>query len=221
MWEKKLKDILEDCNTELLQMNKRITWHRWQIVQGRTVPQKLEVKGTLKSTLNEFLDTIESIAGHLFRANWNRNVFQYMKGHLQEGYLLQVMDFAMNYSNRLQDEIQSAYYGGTQTTIHGTVNFFTCPNSGCEEVVTLVLVHISDDLKHDSFLSRAAMNMTFKYLVQIGIPLHVVIQFCDNCASQYKSRRPFVEIVRCSLNLIRVYYGEKHGKAMQMHCLED
>ena len=199
----RLKDVLEDSNRDLLMLNKNITWHRWQIVKSRTVPQKLEIKGTLKLALNEFVDTIDGIAVHLFCANWNRNIFQYVKGHLQTGYLLQVMDFAMNFANRYQDEIQSAYYGGTQTIIHGTLNFFKCTNGDCNELVTLALVHISDDLKHDSFLSLAAMNMTFRYLVEVaGIPLDVVIQFCDNCALQYKSRRPFVEISRCALNLI-------------------
>ena len=208
-----LEKVLQDDNRDLLTFNYKITWHQWQVVKGHTVPQKLEEKGTVRSAMNEFLDTIESIAAHLFRADWNRNVFQYIKSHLLTGYLLQVMDFAMNFSNRYQDEIQSAYYGETQTTIHGTVNFFKCQNSGCSEIVTLALVHISDDLKHDSFLSRAAMNLTLKYLLELGIPLNVVIQFRDNCASQYKSRQPFVEISRCALQLMRCYFGEKHGKS--------
>ena len=104
-----------------------------------------------------------------------------------EGCVLQVLDFAMNFSNRYQDEVQSAYWNGTQTTIHATVNFYRCLQEGCNEVVNLSLVHISADLKHDSFLARAAMNLTFAYLVEIGVPLQLVLQFCDNCAAQYKS----------------------------------
>ena len=209
----KLKELVDKNNCDLLQLNKRISWHRWQFVQGRSDPQKLEIKGTLKSVANEFLDLVEGISEHLFHANWHRNVFQYIKFHLQMGYVLQVMDFAMNFANCYQDEIQSAYYGGSQTTLHGTVNFFRCQTENCNEVITLALVHVSDDLKHDSFLSHAAMNLTFKYLVEIGIPLDIVIQFCDNCVAQYKSRHPFVEISRCALQLIRVYFGEKHGKS--------
>ena len=130
-----------------------------------------------------------------------------------EGYIVQVLDFAMNFSNRYQDEVQSAYWTETQTTIHGTVNFYKCLQDSCNEVVSLALVHVSADLKHDGFLARAAMNMTFAYLVEVGVPLELVIQFCDNCSAQYKSRRPFVEISRCALNLIRVFFGEKHGKS--------
>ena len=94
------------------------------------------------------------------------------------------------------------------------MNFFKCrAKKNCNEIVTLALVHISDDMKHDSFLSRAAQNITFKYFAQQGIPLDLVIQFCDNCASQYKSRRPFVELAKSPLDIIRVYFGEKHGKS--------
>ena len=70
-----LKELIENSNNDILTLNKKITWHRWQVVKGRSVPQKLEIKGTLKSAINEFLDMIESIAGHLFRANWNRKIF--------------------------------------------------------------------------------------------------------------------------------------------------
>ena len=119
----------------------------------------------------------------------------------------------MNYNNRYQDEVQSAYWSGSQTMIHGTVNFYKCLQNGCNEVVTHALVHITDDLKHDSFLARAAMNKTFAHLSEARVPLELILQFCDNCAAKYKSRRPFVEISRCSVNLIRTYFGEKHGKS--------
>ena len=163
---------------------------------------KTEVKGTLCAAVNEFLDIVDDLSSHLFRANWHKNIFQYIRSHLMQGYVLQVLDFAMNFNNRYQDKVQSAYWSGTQTTLHATVNFYKCLQKGCNEVVTLALVHITADLKHDSFLARAAMNMTFPYLVEIGVLLDIVLQFCDNCAAQYKSRCPFVEITRCAIQLI-------------------
>ena len=164
------------------------------MVEGKSSPSKTEVKGTLRAAENEFMTIIEDLAGHLFHANWHRNTFQYAKTHLMDGHVLQVLDFTMNFNNRYQDEVQSAYWNGTQTTIHATLNFYKCLQSGYTEVVTLALMHITADLKHDSFLARAAMNLTFAYLVAIGVPIDIVLQFCDNCTAQYKSRRPFVEI---------------------------
>ena len=210
---KKLRNLIEDVNGDLLKLNNRISWHRWQKLDGKSVPEKCQIKKPLRTAVTDFLDIIHDLSQHLFRANWNRNVFQFIKNNMVRGYVLQVMDFAMNFSNWYQDEVQSAYWNGTQTTIHATINFFLCPREGCNQIVTLAMVHISDDLHRDSFLTRAAQNMTFRYLVQIGIPLDLIIQFCDNCASQYKSRRPFAELARIALEIIRVYYGEKHGKS--------
>ena len=99
----------------------------------------------------------------------------------------------------------------TQTTFHAIVNFLKC--NKCSEVVTLVVVQITDDMKHDSFISRAAQNTTFEYLASKGIDLSTIIQFCDNCAAQYKSCHLFAELARLSLNVIRVFFGEKHGKS--------
>ena len=211
---KVLKDKIYELNSDLLKINKSISWHRWTKLEDKSGPQKCPFKKPLKTAINEFLDIVHDLSEHLFRANWHKNIFQYAKSNLATtGYVLQVMDFAMNFSNWYQDEVQSAYWNGTQTTIHATINFFKCPREGCNDIVTLALVHISDDLKHNSFMTRAAQNMTFKYLVEIGVPLKLILQFCDNCASQYKSRRPFAELSRLALEIIRIYFREKHGKS--------
>ena len=210
---KNLEDIVKSLNTEVPRTNKALTWHRWQLIQGRSAPQKCPIRGTLQSGVNEFLDIVEQISEHLFRANWNRNIFQYIMKNLKVGYVLQVLDFAMNFNNCYQDEVQSVYWGGSQSTIHATINFYRCLQEGCSEVCTLAHIHIMDDLKHDSFLVRAAQNLTFRYLAEIGIPFDLIIQFCDKCSSQYKSHGPFAEMARSSLDIIRVYFGEKHGKS--------
>ena len=119
----------------------------------------------------------------------------------------------MNFRNIYQDKVQSAYWDGTQTAIHAIINYFLCPVQGCNENVTLVIAQITDDHLHDSFVARAGHDAAFKYLAQLNVPMDLIIQFCDNCSSQYKSRRPFVEMARCALNIMRIYFGEKHGKS--------
>ena len=129
--------------------------------------------------------------------------------------MFRFFDFAMYFKNMYQDEIQSAYWSGTQTAIHVIINYFLCPVEGCNETVTLVLAQITDDLQHDSFVARAGHDAAFTYLAQLNIPMDFVFQFCDNCSTQYKSRRPFAEMARSSVNIIRTYFGEKHRKS---HC---
>ena len=190
----KLKAILVEENKDLLTRNNTVTWHKWEKVEGSTAPQKCMKRKPLKTALNDYLALLDNLAAHCFRSMWHRGVFEYTKKNLLPGYILQVMDFAMNFNNWYQDEVQAAYWCGAQMTIHATITFFKCQRNACNEIVTLALVHISDDMKHDSFLSRAAQTLTFKYLANLGIPLDLILQFCDNCAAQYKSQRPFAEL---------------------------
>ena len=161
-------------NSDLLELNQCITWHQWKGIDGKA-PQKLQIRSTLCAAVNEFLELVEHLSQHRCHANWHRNIFQFTKAHLLLGFVLQVMDFAMNFINRYQDEVQSAYWNGTQTTLHATMNFFKCLRNACNEIIMLALVNITADLKHDSFVSFAAMNMTLKYLV----PLQLIIQLKD------------------------------------------
>ena len=136
----------------------------------------------------------------------------YAHKNLVNGYVVQIFDFAMNFQNIYQDEVQSAYYESSQTAIHAVINYYLCQNEGCRETVTLIVAQITDDIGHDSFVVRAAHDATFTYLSQIGVPLDIILQFLDNCSGQYKSRRPFAELARHPLNIIRVYFGERHRK---------
>ena len=155
---------------------------------------------------------IPALSTHLFWSTWNRNVYDYVKKHLTIGRLAQVFDFSMNFRNFYQQEIQSAFYNGTQTGIHAIVNHLLCSTLGCKKLVTIIVCQITADLEHDSFVARAAHDATFKYLYQNGYNFDLVMQFCDNCSAQYKSRRPFAELARSSVKIIRTYFGENHGK---------
>ena len=166
----KLKLTLDNMNGDLLKLNRTVSWHKWEKIEGFSAPQKCLKHKPLSTALNEFLNQLEDLAAHCFRSSWHRRIFAHIKKNLDRGWVLQVMDFAMNFNNWYQDEVQAAYWCGTQTTIHATINFFKCPRKKCNELVTLALVHISDDLRHDSFLSRAAQNLTFKYLANLGFP---------------------------------------------------
>ena len=191
-----------------------ISWCKWISRNGKSAPDKCQINGSLKQGIgiDELMEIVSNLKAHIFRSNWHRNLFEYIRRNMLSGYVVQIFDFAMNYRNTHQDEVQSAYWDGTQTSIHAIINYFLCPQ-GCSEVVTLIIAQITDDLKHDSFVARAGHDAAFWYLAEIGVPMELVMQFCDNCGSQYKS--PFAEMARCPLNLIRIFFGEKHGKS---HC---
>ena len=207
-----LEDLIRSTNEKMLKENKNLTWRRWMNKPGKSTPDNLPVKGTLKQAVDSLLTMIPGLSKHLFRSTWNRSVYDYVKKHLVVGRVAMIFDFSMNFRNFHQMEVQSAFYNGTQTGIHSVINHLLCPTEGCTKILTIILAQITADLDHDSFVARAAHDAAFKYLAESNIPLDLVLQFCDNCGSQYKSRCPFAELAHSSVNIIRTYFGESHGK---------
>ena len=105
----KLKITLDELNSDILKLNKPVTWHKWEKVDGFTVPQKCMKKKPLRTAVNEYLTLLEELSLHCFRLSWHHGIFEYMKRNLAPGYILQVMDFAINFNNWYQDEVQAAY----------------------------------------------------------------------------------------------------------------
>ena len=155
-----LRNVIETENKELLAQNQSITWCKWAVPKGRSAHGKVQFKGTVKNALDELMLMLSPLKSHLFCANWNRNIFDYIRKNLEVGQIVQIFD-----------------------------------------------------LHRDSFVARAGHDAAFKHLVQLGIPIELIMQFSDNCSSQYKSCRPFAELVHCSIPIIRVYFSENHGKS--------
>ena len=88
-----LFDAIKLLNTHEI-LSKRISWHQWKSLEGKSGPQKCLEKGTVSQGLNELMRILHSLSQHLFRTNWHRNVFYYIKRHIIEGIVLQVLDFA-------------------------------------------------------------------------------------------------------------------------------
>ena len=149
--------------------NKRLTWHKCVSKEGKSAHEKCQIKGTANQALSDLLEMLKSLKSHMFRSNWHRSLFEYKQRNLESGEILQIFDFAMNFRNMYQDEVQSMYYDETQTAIHAVINYFICPNEGCNEVVSLTLAQISADKMHDSFVAHAAHNATFRYLAELGL----------------------------------------------------
>ena len=148
---------------------------------------------------------------HLFSWKWNDAQFQFMKENLKAGMLGMVLDFAQNYMNIHVDEPQGCHWDHTQTAIHPIVIYRICPFDG--QLITEEHVMISDDLKHDKFAVKAFEDVSVSYLRQEhGFDPTCIVQFCDNCSSQYKSKGPFQYISTAGIPTMRSYFGANHGK---------
>ncbi len=173
--------------------------------------------------MSECLDLLliecDKFALHVFHAVWNKLQTEQLRNNLPEDHILIYMDFAQNFLNRQDREIQSAYYDAVSVTLHGMVMFYNCPTTHCDAVRCDRIMHVYKDRndekksRHDSFLPRLALEHSLERLVQKGVNIKRVLVVSDNCAGQYKSRRPFCDVARQPVQVTQCYFGDKHGKS--------
>ena len=210
--------IVKQANPGIYNDKTIIEWQRWEIVsrtskKGTEIkrPDKVDKRGTYKEFLQQFFQDVHDMSLHLFNWNWHDKQFQYLKDNLQVGILLMVLDFAQNYMNVHVDEPQGCHWDHTQTVIHPIVVYRKCPIDG--KLITEEHIMISDDLRHDKFAVKKFENVSVSNLKnEENFEPNCIVQFCDNCSSQYKSKGPFQYISTSSVPTMRSYFGANHGK---------
>jgi hypothetical protein len=128
---------------------------------------------------------------------------------LQEGDVGQVVDFGQNLLCEAQDAPQALHWDHQQAVIHPVVNHYRNKDG---VLVTEEHVMITDDLKHDAYAVKEFERISIAEL-QKRTEVKRIIQWCDNCPNQYKSKGPFQLVSQSKIPMIRMFYGERHGKS--------
>ena len=71
---------------------------------------------------------------------------------------------------------------------------------------------ISDDKNHDKYAVKAFEQASLDHLKEKGFTPTHMIQFNDNCLSQYKSRGIFQFVSYSDVPKLKMYFGARHGK---------
>ena len=194
-----------------------ITWKRWEFTirkskSGKDIKRlfKFTKRTTRMEFLKYFINDLNAMALHLFNWKWHDTQFDYIKANLLPGMVLQVLDFAQNYMNKYQDEPKECHWDHAQTVIHPIINHRRCPHDG--KLIVEEHIIISDDLNHDKYAVQAFEDASLKELETTGFVPLFILQFCDNCSSQYKSKGPFEFVSTSVTPKIRSYFGPNHGK---------
>ena len=207
-----LMSILES-NDGIQESKQEVSWDRWEWVPKKgSKTKRLDIVtkyGTKNDLIEQYLADLKEMSYHLFSCHWNYNQFIYCKENLKPGQLLQVLDFGQNYMNIYQDEPQGVHWDHSQTVLHPIVNYYLDKEG---KLITEEHLMISDDLKHDKFAVREFEKRSLEKLKEKGFVPNQIIQFCDNCAGQYKSKGPFQFISEAGIPTLRMFFGARHGK---------
>ncbi|XP_072046381.1 uncharacterized protein [Amphiura filiformis] len=128
-----------------------------------------------------------------------------------------VIDFAMNYTCFLQDEVQSYHWAPPQVTIHPCYTYINLSEKVSAPTHTEAIIMISSDLQHDAAAVAKFMSLCSEHLKKCYPGITHMFQFSDCAASQYRCCTSFADISfsqeDLGLQVQRHYFESSHGKS--------
>ena len=219
---KRLKIHLQTCNPDL-DLTQPVHWRQWEaewgmrwdkkkqkMVRKKTDESRKEFDGSLGDLLQHYYSQTLTMSKHLFHFRWQGEQFEHIKATLGPRQVLLVMDYAMNYTVRIQDEPQCAMWHRKQVTLHPVVAYYLDPD--CGHLVTDEMVLVSDDRQHEARASITYLESALATLQQVLPKIDQVFIFTDNCSGQYKCKTYFALLSEIPLKIEHHYFGANHGK---------
>lgn len=216
-------DQLDDYFKPLLDTSSdtALSWLQWgktEYSDGKKRVTRQRHHGTVSQLLQKLKSLLEKLPCHLFQAKWQQTQFYAISNNPPANAVVLVMDFAENYLCTIQHEVQSAHWYVAQVALHPMVAYYWCSVCDQQNPVREAINFISDDMKHDSHAVHHFITTAVNHLTKVrGLTPQRLIQFSDGCASQYKSRIPFMD-VSCGpkdlgiQQVERHFFGSSHGK---------
>ena len=225
-----INNTILSCNDNVL--NTLISYHVWERKPVHIQNESNEIKVITKQSLvrkvstmsklrDEILSKATTFAQHLHVAHHQIGIAREINDNLPQNHLKLTIDFAENLTLFPQDEIQSAHWTQQQVTIVPCIisrhDFNSCPE--IPVIIHESLIFISDNLTHNAQFVQIVQKKILQH-VRENVPhqkISVVHRFSDGCASQFKGKFAFGDLLNAAQTYgveIRYYfYGTGHGKS--------
>ena len=173
-------------------------------------------KKPVDQVISLLMKDMEAYPAHKFRADWQKKQLNDLKDNLPPKSAAVVIDFAMNYTCFLQDEVQSYHWSPPQVTLHPCYAYINASSAASAPTHTEAVIFISSDLRHDAAAVAKFMELCSGHLKK-SYGITNLIQFSDCAASQYRCSTSFADLSFCmeDLGVItqRNYFESSHGKS--------
>lgn len=201
----KCKDSLYAMQVE----EKETKWKKWETDKDLKRKVQVEKSGNYHDLVKETMEELAPFSVHMHNASWQQQQYRTLRDNLPKNWVVSVQDFAENYRHANQDEISSAYFGYSQSSLLTNVSSYHC--STCSARIDESIVFITSDLKHDPYVVKAACDKLVLHLQKRGAVIDKHVIFSDGCSAQFKSKVAFSVLINS--NTERSYFGSQHGKS--------
>jgi hypothetical protein len=137
--------------------------------------------------------------------------------------MVSIIDYAENYSFKVQSEVQSMHWYSYQVTILVHIMWVRNSNPDPEDESTRSIMtyhfYIFDDKLHDSYFVQHCLLLHWNSVVGAGFTPRNHWIWLDGCSGQFKSRIPWFFVARypeitSGYNYMWSFLGSGHGKGL-------
>ena len=89
---------------------------------------------------------------------------------------------------------------------------YPCKQQGCNKLVVHEVVHLSDDLKHDTHIVKNFRTRTVEPLLKNNVEVCIIIQLTYQAPSQCKNKTAFHYLPENDIPTQCHFFGVRHGK---------
>ena len=181
--------LASDSDTTSSDESSAITYYRWMTVDKKVQKVACEIE---KHDVQDILcEKIKELKQHL-HVYWEQHkTYNEIKNGLKPNEILVHVDFAENYENKQQSEVQSAYFG------HDSFSLFTaCCYTNTDGIVENLNFVITTEAKdHSRFAAHCLIKKVIEIVrerINLGDDQETIVHlWSDRCASQYRSKYVF------------------------------
>ena len=186
-----------------------ITYYRWTTIDKKV--QKVACEMELNDVQTTLSDKMKELKTHL-HTHWEQHkTYNKLKNELEPNEMIVHVDFAENYENKQQSEVQSAYFGHTSFSLF-TACCYTRSRGELEKHKFVVTTEAKD---HSRFAAHCLIKRVVEAVrerVNLSSDAQLKVHlWSDGCASQFRSKFVFRLTTLFPSNWqVHRYYNERH-----------
>ena len=180
-----LQALRDELINEIEQETEEVTFWQWIADSTDGRPDLKKITETVAEYVDELVKAVQELCRHHFIWIKQNEFFNWLKLNLKEAIeLLIVMDYAENYSCRIQKAIQAQFFNMRQATLHNFVVYYI-KDGKCQHISFCL---ISDYLKHDNFSTHVFLSHLIRILKEDFPILKKLFIFTDGGPAHYKNK---------------------------------
>ena len=132
---------------------------------------------------------IQTLKSHIYRKRKQVEHYNHQKENLENGESIINIDYSESYSNKQQDEVQSAYFGNTNFSLFTACGYYHSSDGKlCKVPITVV----SESNDHSRIAAFSCVSKVIEILENVmPNPMKTIFVWSDGCAAQFRSRYVF------------------------------